>query len=137
MLAGAAWSCDESVTDVGPTPNLQPTLSSIQREIFNTTDSRGRPACINCHTTAGGRVPDGPLILQEGQSYGQLVNRGSVGAAGAVLVIPGDPNNSYLIRKLEGASSIAGVRMPNGGPYLTTGQIDVIRQWIQMGARND
>ena len=39
-------------------------------------------------------------------------------------VIAGDPENSYLIHKLEGRTGIVGVRMPfNGGPYLTDGQI--------------
>ena len=57
--------------------------------------------------------------------------------AGAVRVIPSDPENSYLIHKLEGRSTIAGVRMPLGGPYLETGQILVIRRWIEIGAPNN
>jgi hypothetical protein len=136
LLAGAGAACDEALDDLGPTPNLEPTLSSIQREIFNNSDSRGRAACIQCHSDAG-RVPDGGLSLLEGQSYGNLVGRASSGKAGAVRVIAGDPNGSYLIQKLEGASGIVGIRMPNGGPYLTQGQVDVIREWIRLGARND
>jgi hypothetical protein len=54
---------------------------------------------------------------------------------GAIRVIPGDPENSYLIHKLEGRSSISGLRMPqNGPPYLTSGQILIIRRWIELGA---
>ena len=46
-LALASVACDEKLSDVaGPTPNLEPTLSSIQREIFNTQDSTGRLAEI-------------------------------------------------------------------------------------------
>jgi hypothetical protein len=53
-------------------------------------------------------------------------------------VIPGDPDNSYLVQKLEGTQGIIGQRMPRtGGPYLTSGQMLVIRRWIQLGARND
>ena len=53
-------------------------------------------------------------------------------------MIPGDPDNSYLIRKLEGAANITGARMPrNAGPYLTEGQMLVIRRWIALGAKND
>ena len=49
VFAGTA-ACDEALSDLtGPTPNLEPTFSSIQQEILNTTDSSGRPACINCH----------------------------------------------------------------------------------------
>ena len=51
--------------------------------------------------------------------------------------IPGDPENSYLIHKLEGRSTIAGVRMPLNGPYLEAGQILVIRRWIEIGAPNN
>ena len=58
--AVAVAGCDEKLSNLtGPTPNLQPTFSSIQHEIFDTTDASGRQACINCHTTAGGRAPAG------------------------------------------------------------------------------
>jgi hypothetical protein len=41
VFAGTA-ACDEALSSLtGPTPNLEPTLSSIQREIFDTTDSWG------------------------------------------------------------------------------------------------
>jgi hypothetical protein len=134
----ASVACDEQLSDVaGPTPNLEPTLSSIQREIFNTQDSTGRLACIQCHTNVG-RNPSAGLNLLEGQSYAALVGRASVAKAGATLVAPGDPDNSYLIHKVEGAPTIVGVRMPRGaGPFLTTGQISIIRRWIQLGAKND
>ena len=137
LLAGAGTACDEALDDLGPTPNLEPTLSSIQREIFNQTDARGRPACIQCHSTAGGRIPEGGLSLAEGVSYTSLVGTPSSGKAGAVRVIPGNPDGSYMIQKLEGTSGIVGVRMPNGGPYLTESQVSVIRDWILRGARND
>jgi cytochrome c553 len=135
-LAGAA--CDEKLSDVaGPTPDLTPTFSSIQQEIFNTTDSSGRLACINCHTDSG-RTPAGGLVLLEGRSYQALVGQPSRFKSGAIFVVPGDPNASYLIHKLEGATDMAGSRMPRGtGPYLTTGQLQIIRRWIELGAKND
>jgi len=135
-LAGAA--CDEKLSDVaGPTPNLQPTFSSIQREIFNTTDSSGRLFCIGCHTDSG-RTPAGGLVLLEGRSYQALVGQPSRFKAGAIFVVPGDPDASYLVQKLEGAADMVGTRMPRGsGPYLTTGQTQIIRRWIELGAKND
>ena len=131
-------ACDEKLADLaGPTPNLSPTFSSIQREIFNTSDSSGRLACINCHTDQG-RTPAGGLLLLEGRSYPQLVNIASRFKAGATLVIPGDADNSYLIHKLEGRSDMTGSRMPRGtGPFLTQGQMEIIRRWITLGAKND
>jgi hypothetical protein len=128
--------CDEALSNLtGPTPDLEPTFSSIQQEIFSSGDSSGRPACTNCHNAIGSRFNG--LDLSPAVSYNNLVNVPSRGKAGAVRVIPGDPENSYLIHKLEGRSTIAGVRMPLGGPFLETGQILVIRRWIEIGAPNN
>jgi hypothetical protein len=136
MLISAG--CDESLKDIaGPTPNLQPTFSSIQREIFNAADSSGRAACTQCHN-AGNRNNAAVLSLAEGVAYGELVNVASSRKPGAIRVIPGDPDASYLIHKLEGRSDIVGQRMPRtGGPFLTAGQVTIIRRWIELGARND
>ena len=49
----------------------------------------------------------------------------------------GDPEASYLIHKLEGRAGIVGSRMPQGGPFLSTDEIDVIRSWIMADATND
>jgi hypothetical protein len=135
-LTVAAAACDESLSDVtGPTPNLEPTFSSIQNEIFNNADSSGRPACTQCHNAVGGRFNG--LDLSPAVAYTNLVGVGSRGKPGAVRVIPSDPENSYLIHKLDGRPGIVGVRMPQFGPYLVDGQIQVIERWIELGARND
>jgi len=138
VFALAAASCDEKLSDLtGPTPNLEPTFASIQHEIFNTTDASGRLACTNCHSNQG-RTPSGGMNLLEGLSYASLVGVASTGKPGAVRVIPGDPENSYIVHKLEGRSDIAGVRMPRGnGPFLTEGQMLVIKRWIANGAPNN
>ena len=40
--------CDEKLSDLtGPTPDLTPTLSSIQAQIFTNSDSTGRRACAS------------------------------------------------------------------------------------------
>lgn len=128
-------ACDEKLSTVaGPTPNLEPTFTSIQRDIFESTDSAGRTACTQCHTSTG-RNPSGGLNLNHDVAYDQIVGTAVRGKPGAVRVIPGDPDNSYLVQKLEGTASIAGKRMPNNGPpYLTDGQILIIRRWIAIGA---
>lgn len=137
-LVCAVSACDEQLSDVaGPTPNLTPTFSSIQREIFDTTDSSGRVACISCHTDVG-RMPAGGLVLLEGRSYQNLVNQSSRLKPGATFVMPGNPDGSYLVQKLEGAPDIVGQQMPRtGGPFLTSGQMQIIRRWIADGAAND
>lgn len=130
-------SCDERLSEfTGPTPDLRPTFSSIQRDIFNAADSSGRPACTRCHTDAG-RNPSGGMLLRGDAAYGNLVNAPSRGKPGAMRVVPGNPEASYVIHKIEGRTDIVGARMPNGGPYLSDGQILVIKRWIELGAKND
>ncbi len=138
IVAGASAGCDEKLSDLtGPTPDLTTTFASIQREIFNTTDSSGRSACIQCHVTGGAAAGTG-LILTSDVAYANLVNRASRLRAGETLVVPGDPDRSYLVRKLEGGPDITGLRMPrNTGPFLTAGQMAVLRRWIALGAAND
>lgn len=131
-----ATACDEKLSDLlGPSPNLEPTFTSIRTEILDTTDLAGRTACGNCHNNVG-RVPAAQLNLRT-DPYTALVGVPSRFRAGAILVIPGNPDDSYLIRKLEGRD-ITGVRMPQSGPpYLTEAQIRVIRRWIEIGAPNN
>lgn len=137
-LAAASAACDEKLADLaGPTPNLTPTFASIQREIFNSQDASGRLACTQCHV-AGGLAAGTGLILTSDVAYANLVSRQSRLQPGSILVIPGDAENSYLVRKLEGAPGIAGLRMPrNTGPFLTPGQMTIIRRWIGEGAANN
>ena len=120
----------------GPTPSLAPTFSSIQRDIIQSNDSAGRSSCTLCHTSQG-RTPSANLDLSA-NAFSALVNVGSRNKPGATMVIPGDPDNSYLIQKLEGTAGIVGLRMPrNGPPYLADGQVQIIRRWILLGAKND
>ena len=53
-------------------------------------------------------------------------------------MVVGDAENSYLVHKLEGRADIVGQRMPRtSGPFLTEGQISIIRRWIDQGAQNN
>lgn len=137
VFTGTA-ACDEDLSTLaGPTPNLEPTFSSIQREIFDTTDSSGRLACINCHNPAGRAFTAG-LDLTSPGSYARLVGVSSVQRPGVLRVTPGNPDSSYMIHKMEGTPGIVGTRMPRGtGPFLTDGQMQIIRRWIELGANND
>ena len=138
-LTALLSGCDEKLSDLtGPTPALTPTLSSIQAQIFSNSDSTGRRTCVSCHTDVG-RTPSAGLNLREGTSFASLVGKPSARKAGATFVVPGDPDASYLIQKLEaGRTDIVGGRMPLGGPpYLTDGQLLVLRRWIALGAKND
>lgn len=131
----AAAGCDQKLSSLGgPTPNLEPTFSSVQSQIFETTDVAGRQACVNCHTNVG-RNPSGGLNLAHAVAYDQIVNVASARKPGAIRVIPGDPENSYLVHKIEGRSGIVGARMPiSGPPFLTDGQVLILKRWIELGA---
>jgi hypothetical protein len=45
----------------------------------------------------------------------------------------GDPDASYLVHKIEGHAAQGG-RMPASGPPLSRRDIELIRQWIALGA---
>jgi hypothetical protein len=134
VFAGTA-ACDEALSDLtGPTPNLEPTFSSIQQEILNTADSSGRPACITCHNGN----PFVPGNFTGANAYAALVSARSFEKPSLFRVAPGEPDNSYMVHKLEGGPNIVGERMPRGGgPFLTGGQMVVIRRWIAEGAANN
>jgi methionine-rich copper-binding protein CopC len=99
-------------------------FQSIQDNVFT-------PICVRCHS--GASAPEG-LQLDAEHSYALLVGVPSAEMPSLERVTPGDPDNSYLVQKIEGAPGIVGVRMPFGGPYLPQSTIDVIRQWITNGA---
>jgi len=98
-------------------------FDSIQAQVFT-------PICTVCH--AGANAPEG-LRLDAANSYNLLVDVPSTEVPSLFRVKPGDPDNSYIIQKLEGHAAV-GARMPFGGPYLSGAVIAVIRQWITDGA---
>ncbi|MBL8360768.1 MAG: hypothetical protein JNN18_09770 [Rubrivivax sp.] len=104
------------------------TLAQIQALVFT-------PMCSGCHDGSSGAILPGALNLTTGNSYANLVNV-SAREAALMRVAPGDPDNSYLYRKLLG-SGITGQRMPFGGPYLDDATMARIRSWIASGAPNN
>lgn len=107
--------------------SLQPTLASIQQEIFT-------PICSGCHTgPMGAGLPAGMDLTSAAASFDNLVSIDSVQQPGLARVAPGDPDASYLVQKLEGTAAV-GARMPQGGPFLDAATMAVVRQWISEGA---
>ncbi|HXG57871.1 MAG TPA: hypothetical protein VNL91_02520 [Thermoanaerobaculia bacterium] len=104
------------------------TFTRVQNEIFT-------PNCtaVGCHDRLGRQQG---MILVAGSSYANTVDVPSSEMPSLMRVRPGDPNNSYLYRKIAG-SGITGDRMPLGGPYLSDAQIRLVRDWIRRGAPND
>jgi len=126
LFALAACGGGGGSEEAPPPTGLQPTLASIQANIFTPTC-----AVAGCHFGAGAMLG---LNLEANQSAATLINVASFYGMGIIRVIPGDPDNSFLIQKLEPNTPVGG-RMPLNGPYFQQVTIDVIRQWIQNGAQ--
>jgi len=101
-------------------------FQSIQDNVFT-------PICSKCHI--GGGAPEG-LQLDAAHSYNLLVGTPSAEQPALLRVKPGDPDNSYMVRKIEGLPGITGLQMPYMEMPLSQPTIDAIRQWITNGAPN-
>jgi hypothetical protein len=128
LIAACSGGDGSGLPPVLPPGAFGPNLSEIQANILT-------PSCATtgCHLGAG--APQG-LRLDEANSYGMLVGIASSEEPSILRVAPGDPNNSYLIQKLEGSTSV-GAQMPLNAPPLEQASIDVVRQWITDGAIDD
>ena len=104
------------------------TFTRVQNEIFTPTCAQ-----LGCHDRLGHQESQ---ILAPGSAYANTVNITSNQMPSLKRVMPGDPANSYLYRKITGAG-ITGDRMPQGAPPLTDAQIKLVRDWIRRGAPND
>jgi hypothetical protein len=106
----------------GPVP-LAATFDAIQANVFT-------PICSVCHI--GATAPEG-LMLDAAHSYNLLVGVPSTEVPTILRVDPGDPNDSYIIQKLEGHAAVGG-QMPLGETPLPASTIAFIAQWITDGA---
>ena len=107
------------------------TLREIQSQIF-------KPNCATEEGHVIGIAPHG-LMLSEGFSHGLLVDVQADENEEMVRVVPGDPENSYLMVKLS-ADDPRNLkrRMPRDGPpFLSEEEIEMIRSWIAAGAEDN
>ncbi len=74
------------------------------------------------------------MSLEGGSTRNNTVNVSSIGRSDLLRIAPGDPDASYLVKKVQGDSDISGGRMPLGRTALSADEIDAIRQWILDGA---
>src|SRR5436190_21236647 len=84
--------------DAGPSCSTVPTYSQLLTATFE-------PRCSGrCHGGANmpptPSSPAGPIDLSPSSNRTQLVDRASIHGMGLVLVVPGDPASSFLMRKL-------------------------------------
>src|SRR3954447_22349571 len=110
-LSGLAAGCGTVKSPTEPPASAGgPALSftRIQAEIFT-------PTCAKAGCHAAGAASGG-LVLEAGRAYGEIVNRPSTEQGALHRVEPGDPERSYLIKKLRGDPDITGSQMPQDRP---------------------
>jgi mono/diheme cytochrome c family protein len=103
-------------------PTFQPTVQRILAR-----------NCAGCHNSVDRQ---GGLDLEPDHAFANLVGVKSIESP-LPRVMPGDPDGSYLVRKLTGTQVEAGgqgAQMPANGAALPGAQIEVIRHWIEAGA---
>lgn len=91
-------------------------------------------ATAGCHT--GGPIAKAGLDLSAGNSYMEIVDTAASQCGGArTLVVPGKPDESYLMDKLLGVDMCGAnsKRMPPSGA-LPMGDMQTISDWICAGA---
>ena len=114
-------------------------MASIQGDVFSTSCAFG-----SCHRGARAAAR---LDLSEGEACRNLIGVPSCVFPDRLRVMPGSPEQSYLLQKLTGqnlgsnptgqcalATNGRPQRMPLGADPLCQGKIDQITQWIQQGA---
>lgn len=96
--------------------------------------------CITCHDKSKVGLPSYPaLSLVAGDARMALVNQPALETCGGKYVVPGAPEQSYLLKKLSEQTPCDGVRMPR--PFevgvvapLSDAELATIRSWISAGA---
>lgn len=118
-----------------PTPEAQPTPIPTQATLQQIQDTIFTPHCAigTCHDSGSATQN---LDLSAGASYRQLVNVPSVDATALLRVDPGQPDDSFLLIKVQGLPPPGeGSQMPLSGRLLSADQIQLIRDWILKGAK--
>ncbi len=140
IVAGCSSDSDDPDTDVEPIvdpevdPEIDPEVDN-DRLVATFPSIRENVLAVNCAFSgchSGSFAPFG-LAMDADVAYSNLVNVMSGQQADVVRVAPGDPDNSYLIQKLEGTATI-GLQMPRGATPLPAETIQIIRDWIANGA---
>jgi hypothetical protein len=130
LLLFAAAGCGSGRTIGGTAAVVPPTgvdfTTQIQPIFTNNC------ALSGCHASGSA---SGGMVLDPGQAYANLVNVTSSEVAPDKRVVPGNSAASYIIEKLTHTAPRSGERMPLGGDPLPDDQINLIRTWIDEGAK--
>jgi hypothetical protein len=102
-------------------------------------------ALTACHGSASSNLgihlpEDAALVYKELQKVSPTAN-------GVKFVVPGQPDKSYLMMKIDGTQAEVASKCPNGAcgtamppppdPLMSAKRRDTIRRWIAAGAKDD
>ncbi len=112
LIGAAAGFCGAAAAQISKPP--APPIT-FEQQVLPLMENR----CIKCHS---GAYPAGKLDVR---TRAALVKGGSKGPS----VVPGEPAKSSLYARIRNG------QMPLGGPPLSSSEIELVRAWIEMGAR--
>ncbi|MBE7436024.1 MAG: hypothetical protein HS100_19060 [Anaerolineales bacterium] len=104
-------------TEVPATDSPAATTSGFASSVYPIFEAK----CIKCHGVE--QVKEGLSML----SYDELM----AGSFNGPVVLPGNADGSLLV------DLIARGKMPNRGPKVTEGELQIIKDWINQGALNN
>ena len=109
-----------------PAKKLEPAFSSISEKIFVKKCS-----LYTCHSSAF-YDKSGNLDLSGKNTYINLINIPSSTFPEIIRILPGKPDESLLMQRLEGKIIIS---VPLERNCVTKKEIETIRKWIENGAK--
>lgn len=115
--------CFNNVEDVTGEVQSNVSFADDIQPIFNAR-------CVSCH---GDSLTNGGLNLTSYQS----ATSGSGARYGDDFIVPGNASESGLVDSIEPNPDSGVSRMPQGGPFLSGTQIELIKAWINEGALNN
>lgn len=84
-------------------------------------------AQVGCHA---GSTPQMGMSLEQDAFMGHTVNEASRERPDLKLIHPGQPDSSYLLKKVRGDEDIVGAPMPLTGDRLSEQEISTIETWV-------
>jgi hypothetical protein len=122
------WITNGAQNDDYFTANVRPIFGAEEDGLF----FNGK--CVFCHYE-GSSSPN--LNLEDPFGPNGLVDVPTTYRGASVRVVPGNPDESFLMLKVRATApdSVVGAPMPYSYALLTERQIDTVRQWIVEGAR--
>jgi|WetSurMetagenome_2_1015567.scaffolds.fasta_scaffold24578_1 hypothetical protein len=110
-------------------PAIDSVIAAGRARTISLIDKR----CAGCH---GGKHPRMGLNLEPAGLVDAVRDVPSRQVKSLMLVDTRAPGKSYLLKKIRGEKGIKGSRMPDGGPDLSSGEIESIESWIRFLSRS-